>query len=105
MAQYDLILTQNVHVSGTEYAEKFVNIAKGDLLSADGSQVPTVLAGGTDGYSLIRDDAEITGLKWIEAPNVIADTHAENQVAVFTDCTQNLVGISLEILHHAGCLG
>ncbi|MCX6223158.1 MAG: hypothetical protein NTV01_00130 [Bacteroidia bacterium] len=65
MAQYDLLLTQNVHASGIEFSEKLVNIAKGGLLSAAAGGVPTVLAGGTDGYHLVRDDAEATGLKWV----------------------------------------
>lgn len=64
MAQYDLHLIQNVHASGVEFSEKLVNIAKGGILSANASQVPTVLPAGPDGYQLVRDDAEITGLKW-----------------------------------------
>lgn len=74
MAQYDIILTQNVHATLVEYSEKFVNIDKGDLLSANSSQVPTVLAAGTDGYMLVRDDAETTGLKWQQ----IAAGHTQN---------------------------
>ena len=65
MAQHDLLLTQNTAVSGIEFSEKYVNVAKGGLLSADTSGVPTVLAGGTDGYVLVRDDAEVSGLKWV----------------------------------------
>jgi len=65
MAQYDLLLTQNTAGAGTEYAEKYVNVAKGGLLSSDASGVPTVLAAGTNNYMLVRDDAETTGLKWI----------------------------------------
>jgi len=65
MAQYDLHLIQNTHASGIEFSEKQVNIAKGGLLSANASQTPTILAAGTDGYILARDDAEATGLKWI----------------------------------------
>jgi len=66
MAQYDLLLTQNVSVAGTEFSEKYVNIGKGDLLSGIATtKVPTVLAAGTNGYMLVRDDAEATGLKWI----------------------------------------
>jgi len=64
MAQWDLLLTQNVHATLVEYSEKFVNLDKGDILSADASQVPTVLPAGTDGYMLVRDDAETTGLNW-----------------------------------------
>jgi len=66
MAQYDLLLTQNTHATGTEFTEKTVNIGKGDLLSGIATtKVPTVLAAGTNGYMLVRDDAEATGLKWI----------------------------------------
>jgi hypothetical protein len=74
MSQYDLVLTQNIHVSSTEFTEKYVNISKGGLLSANTTQVPTVLAGGTDGYMLVRDDAEVTGLKWIP----IGASHTQN---------------------------
>lgn len=64
MAQFDLLLYQNVHATGIEFTERFINIAKGGILSADTSGVPTVLAGGTNGYMLVRDDATATGLKW-----------------------------------------
>lgn len=74
MAQYDLLLTQNVSAAGTEYSEKFVNLAKGSLLSADASGVPTVIPAGTNGYQLVRDDAETTGIKW----QVIAAGHTQN---------------------------
>lgn len=66
MAQYDLILTQNVSAAGIEFSEKIVNLGKGDLLSGIATtKVPTVLAAGTNGYMLVRDDAEATGLKWV----------------------------------------
>ncbi len=66
MAEFDILVTQNVSPGGIEYQEKFVNVSKGDLISADVSQDPTVLAAGTDGYVLQRDDVEVTGLKWVE---------------------------------------
>jgi hypothetical protein len=66
MAQYDILLTQNVHATLIEYSEQFVNISKGGLLSAIADQTPTVLAGGADGYILARDDVETTGLNWID---------------------------------------
>lgn len=65
MAQYDLLLTQNVHASGVEFSEKYVNLAKGSLLSALADGTPAVLAAGSNTYILVRDDAEVTGLKWI----------------------------------------
>lgn len=63
MAQFDLHLYQNVHASGIEFTERMVNIAKGSLLSADASKVPTVLPVGTNGYQLVADSAAATGLK------------------------------------------
>lgn len=74
MPQYDLILTQNVAPSGVEFSEKYVNLSKGDLLSAITGGVPTVLVGGTDGYHLVRDNAEATGLKWV----AINSGHTQN---------------------------
>jgi len=72
MAQYDIILIQNVAGSGIEFTDRIVNLAKGSLISANGSQVPTVLAAGTNGYVLTLDSAETTGLKW--APAGASDT-------------------------------
>lgn len=72
--QYDLLLTQNVSAAGTEFSEKYVNLAKGGLLTAIADGTPTVLVGGTDGYHLVRDDAEVTGLKWV----AIAGGHTQN---------------------------
>jgi len=66
MAQYDLVLIQNTATPGVDFEEKIVNLNKGDLLSAIATtKVPTVLAAGTDGYILVRDDNEVTGLKWV----------------------------------------
>lgn len=41
--------------------------AKGDLLGHNGTS-DVVLPGGTDGYVLVRDDAEASGLNWIQFP-------------------------------------
>jgi len=78
MAQYDLLLTQNVAASGYEFSEKYVNLGKGDLLSGIATtKVPTVLAAGTNAYHLVRDDAEATGLKWVAMPDISA-LHTQN---------------------------
>jgi len=74
MAQFDLILTQNVHLNGIEYAEKMVNIAKGALLSAAADGTPTVLPAPAANKMLIGDPNEPTGLKWVDQPT----THAQN---------------------------
>ena len=74
MAQYDLLLTQNVHATLTEFSEKYVNLAKGSILSSDASGVPTVLAVGTDSYMLVADSAETTGMKWV----VVSGGHTQN---------------------------
>lgn len=78
MAQYDLLLTQNVHATLTEYSEKYVNISKGGLLSANTGQEPVVLAAGTDGYILSRSAAANSGLAWID-PATIAGVTVANQ--------------------------
>jgi hypothetical protein len=67
MAQYDLLLTQNVAAAGTEFSEKYVHLNKGELLTADTNHVPTVLAAGTDTYILTAhaDVANGTGLEWV----------------------------------------
>lgn len=75
MPQYDLLLTQNVHASLTEFSEKTVNISKGGLLSALTDKTPAVLAPGINGYMLVRDDAEVTGLKWIDKATL---SHTQN---------------------------
>ena len=75
MAQYDLLLIQNVSGAGVEFSEKYVNLGKGDLLSGIATtKVPTVLPAGTNGYMLVRDDNEATGLKWV----AIAAGHTQN---------------------------
>ncbi len=97
MAQYDILLTQNVAASGIQFQEKFVNIAKGGLLSANAASTPTVLAAGTNGYILQRDDLEVTGLKWVDpgifgggTSNVSVTNQANNRVVTATATTDVL---------------
>ena len=86
MAQYDLIIPQNTSAGSIEYTERLFNIAKGGLLSADTNHVPTVLAAGTNGYMLVRDDNEVTGLKWV----TIAAGHTQNTDTGTTNATFTL---------------
>lgn len=97
MAQYDILLTQNVAASGIQFQEKFVNIAKGGLLSANAASAPTVLTAGTNGYILQRDDLEATGLKWVDpgvfgggTSNVSVTNQANNRVVTATATTDVL---------------
>jgi len=87
MAQYDLILTQNVHATEAEYSEKIVNIAKGDLLTANNVHVPTILSAGADGYILMRDDTETIGLKWVDPINfdITINDFSDNRIITATD--------------------
>lgn len=95
MAQFDVLLIQNVHASGIEYQEKFVNIAKGGLLSANVLNVPTILPAGTNGYILQRDDVELTGLKWVDpstfgGSNITVTNQGDNRVVTATTVTNTL---------------
>lgn len=73
MAQFDLIFVQNTHATGVEFTERFLNIGKGGLISQNGSGVPTILAAGTDGYMLVADSAQVTGLRW-----AVVTSHTQN---------------------------
>lgn len=84
--QNDLLLTQNIHATGVEFSERYVNIGKGALLSAAAGGIPTVLAAGTNGYMLVRDDAETTGLKWI----AVSAGHAQGSDTGTTSSTFEL---------------
>jgi hypothetical protein len=77
MAQYDIILAQNVASSGVEYTERNVLIQKGGLLSADSGGSPAVLAAGTNTYMLVLDSTATTGIKWQAQPN-LSQLHDQN---------------------------
>lgn len=74
MALYDIRLIQNLSVSGVEFYEQIVNIAKGGLLTANASGVPVVLPAGTNDHILYADSASAYGIKWAAAPT----THDQN---------------------------
>lgn len=79
MPYLDLLLLQNIlnHATNVEWSEKRVTMAKGAIISADVNGAPTILAAGTNGYMLIRDDASPTGLKWELISTVVGD-HTQN---------------------------
>jgi hypothetical protein len=71
MAQWDIIVSQNVAASGKEYVSRSVNIPKGGLLTADGSYLPQVVSPGTNGYVLVADSSDPNGIKWDDISNVL----------------------------------
>jgi hypothetical protein len=80
MAQYDLLLTQNVAAAGIEFSEKYVLLNKGSILTADGAtKVPFVLAAGTDGMVLKANSAVAGGMEWVaQSAIVAANDHTQN---------------------------
>ena len=66
MAQYDLVLTQNVAAAGNEFSERLVLLTKGSLLTVNASSVPVALAPGINTYVLTANSATATGLEWVE---------------------------------------
>jgi hypothetical protein len=72
MAQYDVIVNQNVESGGIQFIERVLSAGKGRILTFDSGNIPVTLAAGTDGYILSRDDSESTGLKWIPSASGIA---------------------------------
>ena len=100
MAQFDLLLTQNVHATGIEFIERWTTpIAKGCLISSDINHVPKVLPAGTDLYMLVRDNTTETGLKWVEN-TPLAKQHDQN-TDVGTDSDTFYLGSSTQPLHLA----
>jgi len=73
MAQYDLLLLQNIASSGTDFAEKLLTLNKGVLITANASREPVLLPVGTDGQALVADAAEASGLKF-----ATISTHTQN---------------------------
>ena len=68
MAQYDIVVPQNMSADGVEFQERFINIKKGGLLSAKADGMPVVLAKGTNNYMLVADSTTESGLKWEPIP-------------------------------------
>lgn len=64
--QYDVVLTQNVSSGGTEFTERPVLMAKGTIITASGTSVPTALAVGNNTQVLTVDSTTATGLKWAD---------------------------------------
>ena len=58
-------LTSNAQDQLDAKIAKALVTAKGDLIAASGSGVPVALPVGTNGYVLVADSGETSGLKWV----------------------------------------
>jgi hypothetical protein len=56
--------TGRIPINGTAAIQSTIVDAKGDLIVATGADAVSRLAVGTNGYTLVADSAETTGLKW-----------------------------------------
>jgi hypothetical protein len=63
MNEHDILLIQ-VATGATGYSEKFVNIPKGGLLTADANQTPVVVPIGATGTVPVADPTATGGFRW-----------------------------------------
>ncbi len=90
----------------TEVVLKSLFNAKGDIVSATADDTPAILSVGTDGYELVADSGETTGLKWQEhRPRAQMKAAAKNSnytvlttdQVVFVDTTSGDITITLPL--------
>jgi hypothetical protein len=73
MAQYDLLLIQNVHATLTEFSEKLIAGTRGGLITFGATSVPSTLAPGTSGY-VLKSAGAGADLYW----DALAGGHTQN---------------------------
>lgn len=61
--------------------------AKGDLISASADDTPVILTVGTNGYRLVADSGEASGLKWEAIPAASTTVSGEVELATVAETT------------------
>lgn len=77
MAKIDVRQPPGYAADGSALVPKSLVDAKGDLLAATADDTLTRLAVGTDGYALVADSLQATGLAWVPRSRVAAESHAD----------------------------
>ncbi len=71
--------------------------AKGDLIVASAADTPARLAAGTNGFTLVPNSGETTGLKWQPAPNWHGARVVKTAGQVITNATQTTLTFDAEM--------
>jgi hypothetical protein len=74
MAQYDLLLTQNTHPTGTDFEEKYVNLKGNKLLYGDADGEPKALPAHTKVGQILKATAADGVFAWANNYGTVEDT-------------------------------
>ena len=74
MAQYDLLLTQNTHLTGTDFEEKYVNLKGNKLLYGDTDGDPAGLPAHTKVGQLLKATAADGVFAWANNDGTVEET-------------------------------
>ena len=73
MAQYDLLLTQNTHLTGIDFEEKYVNLKGNKLLYGDTDGDPKALPAHTKVGQLLKATAADGVFAWANNDGTVED--------------------------------
>lgn len=74
MAQYDLLLTQNTHLTGVDFEEKYVNLKGNKLLYGDADGEPAALSANTKIGQVLKATAPDGAFAWANNDGTVEDT-------------------------------
>lgn len=74
MAQYDLLLTQNTHLTGVDFEEKYVNLKGNKLLYGDTDGEPAALSAHTKIGQILKATAADGVFAWANNDGTVEDT-------------------------------